>query len=730
MASASMSNNSREYCLRWNNHQPNMATYFSSLYSSESLVDVTLVSAEGNKVLCHKLVLSACSPYFQHIFESNPCRHPVVILKDVQHSDLEAIVKFIYNGEVNISQDRMTPILKTANSLQVKGLAEVPADELKRVSSVVGGSGGDPLSSLNRPHKTPLLASSLSWDTSDSAHDIPRKKLKKSASTSYASGSLNTNGDHSTSVDSGVGASVSKSIDESSPPDETPPTVLHKRVSIPAPPPLLPKSRSLDLHRDDHEMNMAEHHQRQSYDDSSVDRFDRDSTIDDGERRRRGRPLLRQPRIKRSDNEPSSGFREHISGSELYGRDPLGGGGGDDSNDDSSGGGDGGREASFERRVTTATTTTSQQREVSPQRSSIHSSNLPIVRVSSCSPTPPSSPLLLLHPPPLSPSSPAHYREDDSSQPPVIVSNTSVSIASSATGYSGLNPSCSSSSSTSTMVITPTHHTHQHNSPSSNNTLLKVPSTESVCVTNHPSPVISPTTSSTGNQLVKQISQPSLPSQQTLSPMGFSSGNAVIRRQNSSPATATGQQQQSRIVQPLKHGTLAATSSTTTMFQVRLGTQPNAERSSSEDNSSTSKAFIIDLMPPVVVGKEGGDMGFPRRELKKDSSGEHSGSFSREDSTSEDIGSSTSSSSFDDGLPVNRSGHCPALRPGPALGCNFCWNSIDNCGRILRRKTKYHCPECHINLCIVPCFQEYHEKADKKKRPRSSKLGLPKPSSM
>lgn len=455
-----------------------------------------------------------------------------------------------------------------------------------------------------------------------------------------------------------------------------------------------------------------------------------DSTIDDGERRRRGRPLLRQPRIKRSDNEPSSGFREHISGSELYGRDPLGGGGGDDSNDDSSGGGDGGREASFERRVTTATTTTSQQREVSPQRSSIHSSNLPIVRVSSCSPTPPSSPLLLLHPPPLSPSSPAHYREDDSSQPPVIVSNTSVSIASSATGYSGLNPSCSSSSSTSTMVITPTHHTHQHNSPSSNNTLLKVPSTESVCVTNHPSPVISPTTSSTGNQLVKQISQPSLPSQQTLSPMGFSSGNAVIRRQNSSPATATGQQQQSRIVQPLKHGTLAATSSTTTMFQVRLGTQPNAERSSSEDNSSTSKAFIIDLMPPVVVGKEGGDMGFPRRELKKDSSGEHSGSFSREDSTSEDIGSSTSSSSFDDGLPVNRSGHCPALRPGPALGCNFCWNSIDNCGRILRRKTKYHCPECHINLCIVPCFQEYHEKADKKKRPRSSKLGLPKPSSM
>lgn len=59
---------------------------------------------------------------------------------------------------------------------------------------------------------------------------------------------------------------------------------------------------------------------------------------------------------------------------------------------------------------------------------------------------------------------------------------------------------------------------------------------------------------------------------------------------------------------------------------------------------------------------------------------------------------------------TSRSSHCPAIRPGPALGCNYCWNTIDGHGRILRRKTKYHCPECQTNLCIVPCFQEYHEK--------------------
>ncbi len=73
-------------------------------------------------------------------------------------------------------------------------------------------------------------------------------------------------------------------------------------------------------------------------------------------------------------------------------------------------------------------------------------------------------------------------------------------------------------------------------------------------------------------------------------------------------------------------------------------------------------------------------------------------------------------------------GHCPKARDGPALGCNYCWNTTDVNGRILRRKTKYHCPECQANLCIVPCFQAYHEALENDKNnagsggPASSKL--------
>ncbi|XP_063547603.1 uncharacterized protein LOC134755056 [Cydia strobilella] len=71
----------------------------------------------------------------------------------------------------------------------------------------------------------------------------------------------------------------------------------------------------------------------------------------------------------------------------------------------------------------------------------------------------------------------------------------------------------------------------------------------------------------------------------------------------------------------------------------------------------------------------------------------------------------SASTSFEE-APATRASHTPAVRNGPPLSCNFCWNTVDECGRILRRKTQYHCPECQTNLCIVPCFHEYHEGPD------------------
>lgn len=53
----------QHFCLRWNNHQSTLVSVFDSLLESGTLVDCTL-AAEGRCIQAHKVLLSACSPYF------------------------------------------------------------------------------------------------------------------------------------------------------------------------------------------------------------------------------------------------------------------------------------------------------------------------------------------------------------------------------------------------------------------------------------------------------------------------------------------------------------------------------------------------------------------------------------------------------------------------------------------------------------------------------------------
>lgn len=115
---------SQKFCLRWNNHQTNMLNVFGELLSKEDMVDVTL-ACDGASVKAHKVILSACSPFFHDIFMNNPCKHPVVILKDVKFSELQTIINFMYNGQVDVSQNDLSSLLKTAETLKVKGLADI-----------------------------------------------------------------------------------------------------------------------------------------------------------------------------------------------------------------------------------------------------------------------------------------------------------------------------------------------------------------------------------------------------------------------------------------------------------------------------------------------------------------------------------------------------------------------------------------------------------------------------
>lgn len=131
----------QQFCLRWNNHQSTLISVFDTLLENETLVDCTL-AAEGKILKAHKVVLSACSPYFATLLQEQYDKHPIFILKDVKYQELRAMMDYMYRGEVNISQDQLAALLKAAESLQIKGLSDNR-----------GGSGNNQAPKMDTHHR-------------------------------------------------------------------------------------------------------------------------------------------------------------------------------------------------------------------------------------------------------------------------------------------------------------------------------------------------------------------------------------------------------------------------------------------------------------------------------------------------------------------------------------------------------------------------------------------------
>merc|ERR1712179_865535 len=98
-----------------------------NLFVQNEYSDVTFVSEYGTQIKAHKYVLCASSPFFAKIFVELKDASSFITLQGVEYHELWLILKFIYTGVAEVSEDNVESFLETAKYLEIKGIEEHPS---------------------------------------------------------------------------------------------------------------------------------------------------------------------------------------------------------------------------------------------------------------------------------------------------------------------------------------------------------------------------------------------------------------------------------------------------------------------------------------------------------------------------------------------------------------------------------------------------------------------------
>ena len=121
--------------MRWADHNNQLLNIFQQLWLENSFTDVTL-NTDKKSFRAHKLVLSACSPYFRSLFINNPSKHQTVFVKvrnifkisiltryfqDISSEHMSLLLDYMYRGCISVKQTQLSEILKSASTLHIRG---------------------------------------------------------------------------------------------------------------------------------------------------------------------------------------------------------------------------------------------------------------------------------------------------------------------------------------------------------------------------------------------------------------------------------------------------------------------------------------------------------------------------------------------------------------------------------------------------------------------------------
>lgn len=119
-----------KFFLKWGNHEKNIAEALKSLNSDGAFYDVS-IACEGRILETHKLILAASSSVFGQILTQFSHPHPMIYLRGIKASDMNALLHFMYCGEVSVEQDQLQSFLAAAEELKVQGLGSNNREEFQ-----------------------------------------------------------------------------------------------------------------------------------------------------------------------------------------------------------------------------------------------------------------------------------------------------------------------------------------------------------------------------------------------------------------------------------------------------------------------------------------------------------------------------------------------------------------------------------------------------------------------
>jgi len=168
-----------KFCLRWNDFETNISTAFRDLREDKDFFDVTL-ACDDQQIQAHKVILSACSPFFRQILHQNTHPHPLIYLRGVKFMDIQSVLNFMYHGEVNVAQEELNTFLSVAEDLKVKGLTQNQSESKtanagppskSQTSKTFANKNKD----LSRVKPSPVISSVSCADDDDIVEYIPVK---------------------------------------------------------------------------------------------------------------------------------------------------------------------------------------------------------------------------------------------------------------------------------------------------------------------------------------------------------------------------------------------------------------------------------------------------------------------------------------------------------------------------------------------------------------------------